>query len=335
MAEFTFLVCSERSGSNFITNLMNGHKDICGPPPTHLFRLFGSNMDRYGSLDEPDNWNQLLIDVVEGFDNILGSWGSSITKSELSDAVSVRSSAELLKYIYEKEATIDQANHLFVKENHCYSLVPYLMSNFETSRFLFFVRDPRDVAASWVNTQTIPGGIEKAVDVWIRDQEKALSLYSQLKGTRRCLAVRYEDILSETEENLTKILNWMGLDYHEEILEFHKNPRTKKNAERIEAWKNLSGGIMHNNYSKYEKLLSEEEIQYVEIMCESLMNNFGYQLSRKYELNSEQARQEELDRLKPSLRKGDYVLQDEEKEIREKRLKFINSILQRQSECIL
>ena len=335
MAEFTFLVCSERSGSNFITNLMNGHKKICGPSPTHLFRLFGSNMDRYGCLDKADTWDQLLSDVVEGFNNILGSWSSAVTKEELADAVTTRTSAELIKYIYEKEASTDQANHLFVKENHCYSFAPYLLSNFETSRFLVFVRDPRDVVSSWVNTQTIPGGIEKAVDVWIRDQQNAVSLYSQLKGTQRCFAVRYEDVLSETEETLTKILSWMGLDYQEEVLEFHKSSRTQKNAKRIEAWNNLSSGIMHNNHSKFKELLSKEEIQYVEVMCGSLMNIFGYQTTQKYEFESEQSRQMELQRLKPFLRKGSYDLQDEEKEIREKRLKFIGSILQRQPKCIL
>lgn len=28
---YTFLMCSERSGSNFITKLMNNHSQICGP----------------------------------------------------------------------------------------------------------------------------------------------------------------------------------------------------------------------------------------------------------------------------------------------------------------
>ncbi len=335
MAEFTFLVCSERSGSNFLTNLMNGHRDVCGPPPTHLFRLFGTNMDRYGNFDDDDNWNELLDDVVKGFNNILGSWNTSITKAELLKEVPIRSSAALLRFIYEKEANLDKASHLFVKENHCYSFVPYLISHLRFCRFLVFVRDPRDVAASWVNTPTIPGGIEEAINVWIQDQENALNLYNQLKGSGQCIAVRYEDILVNTEDCLTKILKWMQLDYQPDMLNFHKHPRTRRNANRIEAWSNLSAGVIHNNYSKFNDSLSEDEISYIEIRCAPLMDSFGYKPTQSFETATEQQTLKKIKALIPTLRTGNYQLPDDESEIRKNRLQFIKSILDRKPKCLV
>lgn len=334
MADFTFLVCTERSGSNFATNLMNGHRAVCGPPPTHLFRLFGSNMDRYANLRDDTVWYRLIEDMVEGFGNTLGVWSSSVTRDELASAVSERSSAALLRYLYEKEAAHDGASHLLVKENHCYSLAPFLIAHFPTCRFLVLVRDPRDVAGSWANTKGIPGGIEKAVDVWLTDQRRAIDLYSQLRDAGRSMVVRYEDLLTDTESTLGRITSWMGLVYDEAMVRFYEHPRTQRNARRIEAWSNLSKGIMHDNYAKFSKSLTPEEIEYVEIRCGELMRRFGYRPTKAYVFSSPREREQALAKLQPNLRQGSYQLQEEERSIRGQRLEFIESILGRDRICV-
>jgi hypothetical protein len=43
-------MCSERSGSNFITKVMNGHEDICGPSTKHIINPVARNFYRYGNL---------------------------------------------------------------------------------------------------------------------------------------------------------------------------------------------------------------------------------------------------------------------------------------------
>ncbi len=335
MSEFVFLVCSERSGSNFITSLMNGHKDICGPPPTHLFRLFGTNMERYGNLAESGNWQQLLADVSAAFDAILGVWNTSVSQEELAAKVTRRSGAALLRYIYEKEAGLDGASHIFVKENHTYSFAPFLMAHFPACRFLLSVRDPRDVALSWKKTPTIPGGVKEAVDTWISDQSGALSLFGQLSGTKRCKLVRYEDILSNTETTLTDILQWMGLDFSEGILDFHLDSRTQQNASRIAAWDNLGAGVLRSNHAKYLKGLSRDEIYYIELRCRALMDVFGYAPSDPRSTVDEKGIEGEIKELEASFAQCEYVLDPREEAIRQKRLATIERVLKRRQQCLI
>ena len=58
-----FLMCSERSGSNFIQKLLNGHNNICGPSTKHIINPVARNLFRYGDLTQKQNWDELLIDI--------------------------------------------------------------------------------------------------------------------------------------------------------------------------------------------------------------------------------------------------------------------------------
>lgn len=42
-----FLMCSERSGSNLITRMMNAHPDICRPAVKHISNVLTRNVFRF------------------------------------------------------------------------------------------------------------------------------------------------------------------------------------------------------------------------------------------------------------------------------------------------
>lgn len=332
MKQFIFLICSERSGSNFITALMNGHSRISGPPPTHLFRLFGSNSARYGDLSDDRNWQTLVADFSENLGNSLGAWNTKSTAESLMAAKLDRDIASLLRCVYEREADSDQASHLFVKENHSYEFAPFLLAQFQGCRFLFSVRDPRDVALSWKLTKSISGGITKAIDVWLEDQQKSVDLHSQLRASGMIYAVRYEDLLLQTEFELEKILLWLGLEYETEMMAFHENSRTKNNASRIDAWKNTGSSIMRDNSAKYLSGLTRDEIRYIELRCSDLMQTFGYELENEdVEHLSSKERLAESARVCRSFSEGEYSLDAKERGIRERRLNGISKVLSRPS----
>lgn len=332
--EYIFLVCTERSGSNFITSLMNGHSAICGPPPTHLFRLFATNMDRYGNLDDDAAWSDLVGDLSNAFHSTLGVWNTSISAKEILLNVKNRSLTSILKYIYGKEAVTDDAQFIFVKENQTAKFSPFLLANFPECKFLAAVRDPRDVALSWVNAAAMPGGIQRAVDTWIRDQTAALSLYSQLKDSKRCRLIHYEALLADVRGTLEPILEWMGLGFDESILRHHENPRTKRNAQRIAGWKHIASGVLEKNSSKFRSGLSSEEIRYIELRCAPLMAIFGYETEQIERNRSSEIVAEEIATLEKGLRVQAMQIGGEEATIRRRRLESIARVLDRSKKCV-
>jgi LPS sulfotransferase NodH len=330
MTQFLFLVCSERSGSNFITSLLNGHSSICGPAPTHLFRLFGTNAGNYGDLAADSTWQVLAEDMITNFECKLGTWLQAVSAEELMSKARSRTTAAMLEVIYDKEATADQASHVFVKENHTYRFAPFLLAHFPSCRLVWMIRDPRDVASSWVKTESIPGGIEKAVSTWVEDQQESLSLYHQLRGSGRIIRISYEELIADTEATLRRLTEYFGLPFEETMLEFYRQPRVRENAQRIHAWSNLGIPVMTNNAGKFRHTLSEHDLRYVELSCHHLMVALGYQPELVTEPPDESGVAEQLAALQPQINPGSYRIESEdEQRIREQRLAAIRQVLER------
>lgn len=325
---FVFLMCSERSGSNFLTNLAGGFPSISAPPPTHLFRLFANARSGYGDLEAEANWRILISDVVENLEAKLGTWRTSVDEAELHRDARCRHPFELLRIAYEKEAQADGAQHSFIKENQTYAFVDALLDFYHDCRFVMMVRDPRDVASSWVRTDSIPGGVRKAVDTWHRDQAGALPVYLSLAEAGRALLLRYEDLLAEPGRKLGELAEFLNIPFDPAVFDFYKDDRTRANAARIKAWENTGRPIMRDNAGGYRKTLTAADVRYIELRCAALMDRFGYPLETI--VAGERNDGEEMARLEPQLSAGRHVIDNgAEAEIRQRRLEALERVLGR------
>ena len=328
--EFNFLMCTERSGSNFITKLLNAHPEICGPTPIHLIRAISQNRLNYGDLNNNRNWGTLIQDFVEYLDYSFGHWESSITKKELLENCSKRNIESIIKYIFTKEAKVHKKSSLFIKENRIYNYMPFILAAFPNSKFIYLVRDIRDFALSWKKSPNHPGAIMKSCEVWKKDQEEFLKLYGYLFDYDRILLLRYEDLLSNTENELKKICKFLNKKFSSKMLDFHKDKLTIKNANRILDWKNLSKPVLKNNSKKFIKELSDWEIKYLEYECFELLDYFGYKNMYEKQINLDSNINELIkDQEKIYLKQTLNNLKPEEQEIRKNRLKILRKILDR------
>ncbi|MEX2600470.1 MAG: sulfotransferase [Balneolaceae bacterium] len=300
-----FLMCSERSGSNFVTKLLNGHSAVCGPSTKHIFNPVIRNLFRYEPLDHPSNWDSLLTDIQSLLDVPFSIWEHSFKPGELRKLAPEGDIAQLLERIFYAEAEAHGKEHLFIKENQLYEFFPFLLIHYPASRYLYQVRDPRDMALSWKKNPAHPGGVIKAARQWKKDQQQYLKLFRELEREGAAVMIRYEDLIENPEEELEKMLSLLGLVYEEGMLSFHQDRLTQKNAETQQAWKNLSRGVLSGNKNKYRSELSEEEVRSVEKICYHEMKLLGYlpefsptELSRVTDIELELAEKRELDEIR-------------------------------------
>ena len=281
--QIDFLMCSERSGSNLITKVINGHPDVCGPFPSHMFRMFCINYYRYGDLQVDSNWETLLTDAAFYMDRIFSNWKSKITLDILRERVKERTLAAIGRVVYEYEAEANGKKRLFVKENHTYSFAAYLLSHFPEAKFVYNVRDARDMAATWKRLQKklprLPkdSGVQTAAPIWKTDQAESIKLLSYLRDIGRGLLVRFEDLITEPEVQAQRICDFLGIPYSPQMFEFHKDPLVVQNAMWNDAWSDMQRPMQSDNRGFYKELLSELEIRYVEAVCAKEMEYFGYQ----------------------------------------------------------
>jgi len=282
--KFDFLICSERSGSNLITKLIDSHSLYCGPTPPHLLRVFEPLMVKYGDLDKYSNWERFIGDVLDFFNCKIGVWEARFSKHELM-SIKNRSLAAVVKYIYKKEADIHNKTHVFIKEVRAYNLVDYVSRVFSNPKFIWLVRDPRDMALSWSKSPVHRGDIVRASNIWKNDQKASMKIYKQLKDKKNVLLVKYEDLITKQEQVMQTVCSFLEIDFEDKMINFHKNKMSVANASTTDNWKNLNKKIMTHNSKKYKTGLNELQIQYIEYTCCLEMEYLGYK--RDYGLLSD------------------------------------------------
>ena len=192
------------------------------------------------------------------------------------------------------------------------------------------IRDPRDVAASYLSTDGIPGGVERAVRVWSNDQARAAEASESAELAPLILTLRYEDLLASPAETLTCLMSHLDLEFEAEMLDFHQSEQVRNNVSRVAAWNNLSRPIMKNNTGKYAGTLTKAEIEYVELLCHDLMEKHGYSPEHVGGFADKTQCEQRAAELVPELRPGHYEVGSEnERSVRERRLAVINKVTAR------
>src|SRR5699024_6913312 len=239
-----FLMCSERSGSNFITKILNGHSNICGPATKHIINPVARNLFRNEPIEKADNWNELLADIENLINVDFSSLKSSFDFEDLKCLAPKGEVNSLLRNIFYKEASKFDKQHLFIKENVVYEFLPFILLNFPESKFIYQVRDPRDMALSWKKNPVHPGGVIKAARQWQKDQQSTLKSFNELKKLNKGYRLKYEELITEPEKYTREMVKFLGFSYESQMMEFYKDGMTQKNAKTQQAWNNLSKGVM-------------------------------------------------------------------------------------------
>ncbi|MDD5157877.1 sulfotransferase [Sulfurimonas sp.] len=294
-----FLMCSERSGSNFITKLLNGHNNICGPSTKHIINPVARNLFRYKDLKNESNWNELLVDIHRLMSVGFSIWEKEFNVDELKKLAPTGDIESLIRNIFMEEAKANGKQHVFIKENQVYEFLPFLLLNFPEAKYIYQTRDPRDMALSWKKHTNHPGGVVQAARQWQKDQQNSLKNYDELAKRGKAYFVHYEDLISDADKYTSEIIHFLGLPQDANIENFHKDELTQKNAGMHKAWNNLSQGVIKDNKNKYLNELSEMEVKVIEKICYYEMKFLGY-ICKYSKEELEEILEEDIERLNRS-----------------------------------
>ncbi len=262
-----FLLCSERSGSNLIARIFGAHPDFFAPSPAHLFRVFSR-------LDQGAHMGDALLQL---FDAKLGVWKldarpAAERKRLISDC---RTTGEMIATLLNAEGDMRGKPRLFLKENSAYGFLDFMEQVSDAPQYVLMVRDPRDMALSWISAATLRGGVVRAARRWLSDVEGALAAQTE---KRPIVTLTYEALVSRPEETLCRVCDALSLPFSTDMLEHvRKSDGVAQDAGRTALWKNLTRDIMSDNFNKFKGRLSEDQIAFIEALCGPMMDHFGYE----------------------------------------------------------
>jgi hypothetical protein len=149
-----------------------------------------------------------------------------------------------------------------------------LLTLFPDSKAIHIVRDGRGVAASVMSLDWGPNTVIAAAHWWVHHLAFGLAAESYY-GNERVFRVRYEDLVSRPQVELSRICAWLDLEYVDEmsrgggfefaqgLFRYHSLIHDAPEASRATAWKDS---------------LSEREIRTFESRTNDLLPYLGYEL---------------------------------------------------------
>ena len=266
------ILASERSGTNLLRSLLDNHQDVCAPPPPHIHLIFYPLRAHYKDLREADNAERFIGDVIQCANLPYNCWGLKASASDIVKAYNPRSFQACVHAIWQEKAKESGKTRFASKDIESFDFVDVIRSYDPDAKFIYLVRDPRDVVASWMKNPIAYWTPYNAAINWIKNQEVCLDLI-KTQGVSAHI-IRYERLIENTENAMTGVLNAVGEKIDTAC--FSTDPDKAAELSFNPLWKNLARPIIRDNSRKYTSILSQEEIEMVETLCRPLMEEFGY-----------------------------------------------------------
>jgi len=270
-----YLLCSERSGSNLMRVILGAHTAISAPPPPHLLDKFIPRLPLYGDLAVDAHRARLAEDMADVLNHGIEPWNWNANSGELLAHAGAPTFWGLFHAAYALEARARGKDFSFVKDNGALRHAFPVLAAPHPKKFVYLVRDPRDVAASWLKSKAHTGGVGEAARIWASEQEQALRVLA-LARKYECHCLHYEDLVSDPESQLRALCAFLGIDFEAAMLSFHSTEEARRSAGRVADWENLARPMLHDNFGKYRRQLSPRQIRTVETIARRPMQLLGY-----------------------------------------------------------
>ncbi|MCE3284374.1 MAG: sulfotransferase domain protein [Steroidobacteraceae bacterium] len=276
-AQYVFLICSERCGSNLIATILGAHSKVHSPPPYHFGRDVILNLHL---RDSRAGWDVVRGQLLERV-RALSSEAAAMTLAAWMDEHPQAPAAEFARFVYAGLERKPGATTVFVKENNLHRLLFFVLHCFPAAKFVFQVRDPRDYLLSaearrgfWAGNKF--GSLRHALEVWRADQLGGLQAFGLL-GPDRVYFQRYEDLVSRPREVLAPLCRFLGLPFEESMLDFYASDHAARRGASDAARANVARPLMSSNFGKYRAQLPRRKIRVVEAWLGDLMDRLGYE----------------------------------------------------------
>ncbi len=261
-----FIVGMNGSGTTMMLDCLNNHPEFYGLPiETKVLPMFFQRLDRYGDLTVDENYLRLWNDLRN---MVFFRWVNGRRPVPLPEdwAANERSFAgvldAILRYFAQREG-----KRRWCEKSPMYALhMPAFAAMYPRASFIHMIRDGRDCANSFQRRYGYTP--ERTMLRWRSVVRKARELGRDLGP--RYLEMRYEDLTSSPEANMSRICSFLEVPYTPAVLQLsHRRRRDKMVARRIVA-----------NAGRWRNSLDPPVVRNLERIGGRMLHELGYQTDR-------------------------------------------------------
>jgi hypothetical protein len=282
------ICCSGSSGSTLLSHIINRHSQVFCGEELGMFskNIFYENFNylqeklflisRYGISSNPYFSDKTILRNLKYF-----GLEKDVIWNMLKNSASFYDFSKRMKKII-----LENTGKKFWAEKTPENIytIKYFINEFQNSKIVHIVRDPRDVVLSLMKRGF---SLEEAGDIWL----SSVSSIQPFVDNKNIYEIRYEDLVLNPEREIKKLCIFLELEYEETLLE--KDYQVNKRETFFDSWENEPNSKIStsslkkykNSNQNFERLYSMKvtydfaKLQNIkEYYLLDLMEQYGYEI---------------------------------------------------------
>lgn len=270
-----FIIGTERSGSNLLRLVLNAHPRIAVPHPPHFMRYLAPLAGRYGDLTAEPGRRRLVRDALTLLRRHIHPWDHPIDADRVL-AESAPTVFGVVAAIYEQYREGAGKARWGCKSTFMVDHVDEALAEYPSARFVWLVRDPRDVAASARRSVFGPCDPYLTARLWAGQQERARAARAR-RGPETVALFRYEDLVRDPRAEITRLCAFIGEEPDPAMFEPHRTDAARQTSVLSRSWENTGRPISVAAVRRHEHDLSPRDRAEVEAVTWPLLVELGYE----------------------------------------------------------
>ena len=227
-----FIIGSKRGGTTLLRMMLNSHPEIAIPPESHFLIPI---LEKFPPDIKPDanQKDEIIQDILNA--GRFETW--STTPLEVREFIEGlppgTSLREIVDGIFKLEISKQGKSRWGEKTPEYVDIVDQLAGLFHHAKFLFLIRDGRDVINSLKTKGWEGWSIYQRGKYWSHCVQTIFNFSTKHQNSH--LVIHYEELVLQTEQTLRKICQFLAIPFRREMLEYYKTAdqhitQTEKNA---------------------------------------------------------------------------------------------------------
>lgn len=271
------MIGTQRSGSNLLRLMLDQIPTIAAPHPPHILQRLMPLLPTYGDLSNPSAFKLLVDDVCSLVELNPVTWeGVSFDPENVASRCRENSLVAIFSAIYDILAEARSAETWCCKSLANVHYIPEISAYLPNAKYLYIYRDGRDVAVSFKKAVVGQKHFYHIAQEWGKAQRVALQMRSQFSADQ-FFSLSYETLISEPEQSLRGLCNFLGVEYSDSMLDFHQSNEASSTATSSSLWSNVTKPVMSQNTKKFLTQATQEEVKIFELVAGDVLDALGYE----------------------------------------------------------
>lgn len=249
-----FVLGCPRSGTTLLAEFL-APTAYGAPVETHFITKYARRLPGYGDLSVRAHFDRLVDDILG--ERPVMQWRLDVDRNALWAAHGGRPYVELVDGICRRRAARLGKRSWGDKTPHFILDLPRLAALFPESKYIYVVRDGRDVALSLLEKSWGPGNLYACAEYWKACNAESAAL-AGLRARGQLFEVAYEALLDDPRSIVARMYAFLDEPFPEDVL------------------RPLLDSVRRGNCNKWMTRLTPAEVQLFERVAARTLERFGY-----------------------------------------------------------